>query len=84
LKRQKQLRLKISTSTYLLYRCQHEAKIVIFNYYYYYYYYYDLSKIAVLPEGRDEISQFFAKFPPENFQKQKKKKQLQEPSKLTF
>jgi hypothetical protein len=27
----------------------------------------------VLPEGRDEISQFFAKFPPENFQKQKKK-----------
>jgi hypothetical protein len=21
----------------------------------------------VLPEGRDEISQFFAKFPPENF-----------------
>jgi hypothetical protein len=28
----------------------------------------------VLPEGRDEISQFFAKFPPENFQKQKKKK----------
>jgi len=37
----------------------------------------------VLPEGRDEISQFFAKFPPENFQKQKKK-QLQEPSKLTF
>jgi hypothetical protein len=26
----------------------------------------------VLPEGRDEISQFFAKFPPENFQKQKK------------
>jgi hypothetical protein len=39
----------------------------------------------VLPEGRDEISQFFAKFPPENFQKQKKKKkQLQVPSKLAF
>jgi hypothetical protein len=28
----------------------------------------------VLPEGRDEISQFFAKFPPRKFSKAKKKK----------
>ncbi len=49
---------------------QHEAKIVIFNYYYYYYYY-DLSKIAVLPEGRDEISQFLQNFPQKIFKSKK-------------